>query len=66
MNVDTGAFPALTAQVAELAEQVRQLAQARMVLEAAFAAGRAHEREDRTRRPAARPRYLRSVDGGAS
>jgi hypothetical protein len=76
MVVDTGAFEALTAQLAELTEQVRELAAKEFSAEAFFQAGYAHG-ETRTReamlgratqasRPAAlRPSHL-SVVGGAS
>ena len=39
MNADTGAFQALTAEVAELAEQVRGLAQREIAVKAIFEAG---------------------------
>ena len=39
MNVDTGAFQALTAQVAGLAEQVGGLAQREIAVKAIFQAG---------------------------
>lgn len=80
MEVDTGQFRALVGQVAELAEQVRQLAVKEVSAEAFFQAGYATG-ESRTReamlgraagtsqapRPrSVRPGHLRSVDGGAS
>ena len=39
MNADTGAFQALTAEVAQLAEQVRGLAQREIAVEAIFQSG---------------------------
>jgi hypothetical protein len=76
VNVDTGAFQALTAQVAALAEEVRGLAARGFSLDAAFRAGCVAgeviardampgqaPRTARTARP--RPRHLRAV-GGAS
>lgn len=74
MNVDTGAFRALTDEVAGLAEQVRQLnvkeIAADVFFQAGYAAGETHTREAllgraaRTAGTARRPRRLRSVDGG--
>jgi hypothetical protein len=76
MNVSTGAFEALTAHLAELTEQVRQLAAEEFSAEMFFQAG-CVQGETRTReamlgraaqasRPAARrPSHL-SVVGGAS
>jgi hypothetical protein len=76
VNVSTGQFQALTAQLAELTEQVRQLAVKEVSADMFFQAGCAHG-ETRTReamlgraaqasRPAARrPSHL-SVVGGAS
>ena len=72
MNVDTGAFQALTAQLADLTEQVRVLAQTRITLEAAFDAGMicGEERAERhllgrtaetARPPMPRPSRLRVV-----
>ena len=77
MNVSTGAFEALTAQVAELAEQVRQLAVKEAAADAFFQAGyaagetRAQEallgRAARTSRPATpRLSHLRVAREGAS
>lgn len=77
MNVSTGAFEALTAQVAEIAERVRELAVRDVATEhmfaAGFAAGEAATREAllgraaRTSRPASpRPSHLSVVGGGAS
>ena len=73
MNVSTGEFAALTAQVGELAEQVRELA-ARQVIErtffdAGFAAGQNAMlgRAAKTSRPATpRPSHLHSVGGGGA
>lgn len=75
MEVDTGAFRALTDQVAEMAEQVRQLAVKEFTMDlffqAGYAAGETHTREAmlgraaQTSRPAApRPPHLRVVGGG--
>jgi hypothetical protein len=77
MNVSTGAFEALTAQLAELTEQVRQLAVREATDEAFFAVGRAYGetrareallgRAAQTSRPATpRPSHLSVVGGGAS
>ena len=78
MNVDTCAFQALTAQVAELAERVNQLDKRALVIrqlselriERAGGDPRAILEEELALRglPSAsrtsRPRHLRSVDGG--
>ncbi len=75
MNVSTGAFEALTAQLAELTEQVRQLAVKEVYAEGIFQAGvatgetRTREamlvRAAQTSRPASpRPSHLRAVPGG--
>lgn len=78
MQVDTGAFAALTDQVAELAEQVRQLAvkevSAEAFFQAGFATGETRAREAMLGRAAGtsqaprprsgRPAHLRAVDGG--
>jgi hypothetical protein len=77
MNVSTGAFEALTAQLAELTEQVRQLAVREASAEVFFAAGRAYGetraratllgRAAQTSRPATpRLSHLRVVREGAS
>lgn len=75
MQVDTGQFQALTAQVGELTEAVRKLGAREAILEAAFeagySAGAAHVRGELYGRAARtttarRPRRLRAVDGGAS
>jgi hypothetical protein len=76
VNVSTGAFEALTAQLAELTEQVRRLAakefSEEMFFKAGYASGETRTREAmlgraaQTSRPAARrPSHL-SVVGGAS
>jgi hypothetical protein len=77
MAVDTGAFQVLTAQLAELTEQVRQLAvkefTAEAIFQAGYATGETRTREAmlgraaQTSRPAApRARHLSVVSGGAS
>lgn len=77
MNVDTGAFQALTDQVAEMAERVRQIAARDFSLEhmwaAGYAAGEAAAREAMPGRGARtsaaaspRIRHLRAGDGGQS
>jgi hypothetical protein len=73
VNVDTGAFQALTEQVADLAEQIRQLRVWDIYTTTFFDAGyRAGQdallgRAAETSRPARpRPPHLRPVDGGAS
>ena len=79
MTVDTGQFQALTAQVAELTEPVRKLAELefaeRMFFQAGYATGQDATREAMLGRAArisrdARPRgarssHLRAVDGGS-
>ena len=45
MNVDTGAFENLAAQIAELAEQIRDLRAEKFSAEMFFAAGVEHGRE---------------------
>jgi hypothetical protein len=75
VNVSTSAFEDLTAQVAELTEQVRRLAAKEFGEEMFYAAGRAHGetaareamlgRAAKTSRAAApRPSHLRAVPGG--
>jgi hypothetical protein len=77
VNVSTGAFEALTAQLAELTEQVRQLATkefgAEALFQAGYATGETRTREamlgraGQTSRPAVpRPSHLRVVREGAS
>jgi hypothetical protein len=77
MVVDTGAFETLTAQLAELTEQVRQLAAREVTAEHYFEVGRAAGetsareamlgRAAQASRPAApRARRLSVVSGGAS
>lgn len=77
MNVDTGAFQALTDQVAGLAEQVQRLKVLDIASDVFFAAGFEAGRQAarsallgraaETSRPATpRPSRLRAVDGGAS
>ena len=81
MDVDTGAFQALTVQVTEMAERVRELAVRAVALEhmfgAGFAAGEAAAREamlgrsaetsrTRVRLRGARPAHLRVIREGAS
>jgi hypothetical protein len=77
VNISTGAFEALTTQLAELTEQVRQLAARDMAADFFFQAGlatgetKAREallgRAAKTSRPAApRPSHLRVVREGAS
>jgi hypothetical protein len=80
VNVDTGAFQALTAQVEQLAEHVEHLTRFKVFADEFYDAGyrrgeadaraallgRAAQtsREARPRGP--RPAHLRAVDGGAS
>lgn len=75
MNVSTAAFEALTAQVAELIEQIRQLAAREVAAEHYFEVGRAAGetsareamlgRAAKTARPARlRPVHLQPVQGG--
>ncbi len=77
MVVDTGAFQTLTAQVAELAEQVRRLAvkevSAEAIFQAGFATGEIRTREamlgraaQASRPVAPRPSHLSVVGGCAS
>lgn len=81
MDVDTGAFQALTGQVTDLAERVRELAVRDVALEhmfgAGFAAGEAAARKAILGRAAeasrthvrlrgARPAHLRVIREGAS
>jgi hypothetical protein len=77
VNVSTGAFEVLTEQLAELTEQVRQLAVSEASDEVFFAAGRAYGetrareallgRAAQTSRPAGpRLSHLRVVREGAS
>jgi hypothetical protein len=53
VNADTGAFGALTAEVARLAEQVRGLAQREIAVEAIFQSGYQAGQDD-VLRPASR------------
>ena len=78
MTVDTGAFLALTAEVRQLAEQVRGMAAREGALEAAFEAGRSacqddirrsmgmpvKSRGERPRAGAASRGHLQAVPGG--
>ena len=73
MNVSAGQFQALTEQVAEMAERVRQIAARDFALDHIFAAGEAATREAMLGRAArtsaaARPRpsHLSVVGGGRS
>ena len=75
MNVDTGEFRALTAQLARLTKQVTKLTEWKIHTDAFFEVGRMRAAEDaraellgkaaeRSRAPRPRPGYLRAVDGG--
>ena len=78
MNVDTGEFRNLAAQVAELTEQVRQLAAKEFSMDHFFEAGvacgqdrargallgRAARTSQASRRGGPRQAHLRAVDGG--
>lgn len=80
MNVDTSAFQALTAQVAEIAKRVEDLAKYKAFADMfydvgydrgeadarAALLGRAAETSRETGPRGPRPSHLRSVDGGAS
>ena len=59
MNADTGAFRALTAEVARLAEQVRGLAQREIAVEAVFQS-RYQAGQDDLRRPVGKPARARA------
>jgi hypothetical protein len=77
VNVDTGAFQALTAEVARLAEAVRGMAVREVAIEMVFEAGRAAGQDDirdampgraaeTSRKPRPRPGHLQAINGGAS